>query len=750
DRQVSSEAFFQEAFRFFGEDADDYTDPRAKGRRLAELVGERRGLLVLDGLEPLQYPPGEAHRGALRDAGMAVFLQELARHNPGLCLVTTRVPVYELQNKAAARQVDLEHLTPQTGAELLASYHLTSTQQEREAASAEYGGHALALNLLGSALVRYCHGEIRQRDTIKALSGDQTLGRHAQKVMASYERWLEKTPELALLYLLCLFDRPATEGEIRAVLESSPIQGLTERLLSWASHAWKNAIHKLRALLGLFDRPATEGESRAVLGSSPIQGLTDRLPPWASCAWQNAVHELRELHLLSPTQNNALDCHPLVREYFGGQLKTRHPDAWQEAHRRLFDHFCAIPTQHQPNTLEALLPLYRALPHGCQAGLQQQALEGVYWRRIARGEEAYAIHKLGAYGLELGAMAAFFEQPWSHPAAGLTPIWQSFVLSEAAFRLRAMGRLPEVIQAYEAGLAMDRQHQTWQNAAISANNLSETHLLCADLPRAIAFAQLAVAVSDTTEDAFYQMSCRTTRAAALHQNGAVAEAGTLFLEAEARQQRQQPDYPILYSFRGYQYNDLLLSQKDYRQVLQRAEKTLQWATKRSMLLEIALDQLTLGQAHSGLKNWKEAGAWLEKAVSALERAGGQDDIPRGLIARAAFYRLQQQWEKARGDLEEAWEISRRGGMTFYILQLHLEESALALAQGTTAAAIQHLDQAESLIQEKGLFRFAEQADRLRRQLGGTPRAWDKLSIQRQIAAKTKEIFRQYGSGIPSR
>ncbi|MEO5350225.1 MAG: toll/interleukin-1 receptor domain-containing protein [Magnetococcus sp. YQC-3] len=700
DRQVSSDAFFQEAFRFFGENADDHPNPRAKGRRLAELVGEKRGLLLLDGLEPLQYPPGEAHLGGLRDAGMAVFLLALARNNPGLCVVTTRVPVYELQDKGAVRQIVLEQLTPQAGAELLASYNLNSTQEEREAASDEYGGHALALNLLGSSLVRYCNGEIRQRDTIKALSDDKSQGRHAKKVMASYEIWLKDTPELALLHLM-----------------------------------------------GLFDRPASEAEIRAVLGESPINHLTDQLPTFSSRKWQDAVHELQTLHLLSPTQNNTLDCHPLVREYFGGQLKTRHPDAWQEAHRRLFDYFCAIPRQKQPNTVEDLLPLYRALPHGCQAGLPQKALEEVYWKRIARGEEAYTVHKLGAYGLELGAMAAFFDSPWSQPAAGLPPAGQSFVLHQVALCLHAMGRLPEAQQAYAAAMAMGFQQRSWQKAATAANNLSQTHLLCADLPRAFAFAQLAVAVIDATEEAFLQMLYHTTHAAALHQHGAVLEATQLFQEAEARQQKWQPDYPLLYSLPGFRYNDLLLTQQAYRTVLERAEKILQWVTEQSLLLVIALDQLTLGQAHAGLGEWEKAGEWLDKALSGLERAGVQEFILRGLIARAGYYRLLQNWAKARRDMDEAWEISQRGGMRFYILQLHLEESQWAMGQKDLTKARKELDQAETMIQETGLFRFAPLADTIRAELGDKPRQWDREPMEKQISAETKALFKKY-AGIP--
>ena len=46
-----------------------------KGRRLAQLVGERRALLILDGLEPLQYAPTSPTPGELKDQGLAALLK---------------------------------------------------------------------------------------------------------------------------------------------------------------------------------------------------------------------------------------------------------------------------------------------------------------------------------------------------------------------------------------------------------------------------------------------------------------------------------------------------------------------------------------------------------------------------------------------------------------------------------------------------------------------------------------------------
>ena len=97
---ASSETFFNAALRHFGE-TDMAASPaplEEKAARLAAAMGRQRTLLILDGLEPLQHPrkPGQ-DEGRLKDVGIRKLLQSLAQtQTPGLCVVTTRVPVIDL------------------------------------------------------------------------------------------------------------------------------------------------------------------------------------------------------------------------------------------------------------------------------------------------------------------------------------------------------------------------------------------------------------------------------------------------------------------------------------------------------------------------------------------------------------------------------------------------------------------------------------------------------------------------------
>jgi hypothetical protein len=84
---------------------------------------------------------------------------------------------------------------------------------ELRAASKEFDGHCLALTLLGSYLTDAYHGDIRcRKEVAEHLAHDIRQGVHARKVMESYQAWFGEGPELSLLRILGLFDRPAAEN----------------------------------------------------------------------------------------------------------------------------------------------------------------------------------------------------------------------------------------------------------------------------------------------------------------------------------------------------------------------------------------------------------------------------------------------------------------------------------------------------------------------------------------------------------
>jgi hypothetical protein len=681
---ASAETFIAAALTAFGDPDPTLGSAWDRGARLAGLVGRVRCLLVLDGLEPLQYPPGPME-GKLKDPAIEALLKGLAARNAGLCIVTTREKVPDIQQHygRTADDIALTTLTDLAGAALLHHHGATRagakeiapSDRTLQTASREVRGHGLTLQLLGQYLRLVENGDILKRDTVRLADADHEYQNdatrpygHAFKAMEAYEKWFQREGEkglrqLAALRLLGLFDRPASRSCIDALREGPVITGLSE----------------------------------------PLIGLSLR-------DWALVASRLEEINLLTVRSDDSLDAHPLLREYFARRLREQQPEAWRSAHRRLYEHLCATTKEGDEPTLEDLQPLYQAVAHGCQAGLPQEACDRVYIKRILRGmgrDGFYPTRMLGAFGSELSVVACFFEQPWSRISSSLIEPAQSWLLSQASFRLRALGRLTESIAPKRAALEIDVRRTNWIEAAASACNLSELELTQGEVAGAVGDAEQSVTYADRSGDAGMRVIMRTTHAEALHEVGRRVEAEARFREAEQMQAESQPTYPLLYSVRGFQYCDLLLANAERaawrtlqesevrsqdselvnacRAVSQRAEQTLKWSEAARMdLLSIALDHLTLGRAalyaaileHSDVRLLTSL---IDTAVSGLRRASYQDELPKALLTRAWLRSLtgaRTGPDSAQSDLDEAWEIAERGPMRLYMADIHLYRARL--------------------------------------------------------------------------
>jgi hypothetical protein len=295
---ASADQFIDAALRWFGDPDPTAGSPWDKGERLARLVRQARTLLLLDGLEPLQYPPGP-DGGRLKDPALAALLRELAAANPGLCVITTRQRLTDIDHyhHSTAPVLKLEHLSDEAGAALLVALGVQGPAEELEQASHEFGGHGLALNLLGTYLRDVCGGDVRPRGEVSLLDEDTEQGGHARRVMVSYEKWLGEGPEMAVLRLLGLYDRPADGPSLAALRAEPAIPGLTGSLVGLDERRWSRALARLR-------------QARLLAKADPVEPET-------------------------------LDAHPLVREHFGQQVQAEYPDAWREGNNRLYEYFKA-------------------------------------------------------------------------------------------------------------------------------------------------------------------------------------------------------------------------------------------------------------------------------------------------------------------------------------------------------------------------------------------------------------------------
>ena len=322
--------------------------------------------------------------------------------NKGLCVITTRIAVADIaehERDSAARR-ELEQISADAGAKLLRALGVDGPEAELRSASDEFGGHCLALTLPGSYLADAYDGDIGRRKEVSArLAQDVRHGVHARKVMESYQTWFGEGPELSVLRMLGLFDRPADEKALGALLKPPAISGITESLTDLNPSRWRTILAKLR-------------RARLLAGE--------------------------DSH--NPGQ---VDTHPLVREYFGEQLRSQRTVAWKECNRRLYEYYRTLAPQ-LPNNFREMEPLFLAVICACNVGLYRQALHEVYIPRIQRGKACFAANVLGARSALLSVLIHFFEYGhWGSPVGmsgieeNLTAEDQLFILMQAALYITA-------------------------------------------------------------------------------------------------------------------------------------------------------------------------------------------------------------------------------------------------------------------------------------------------------------------------
>jgi tetratricopeptide (TPR) repeat protein len=369
-RQGSSDRFFFEALDFFGEDPTKFDSIRKRAHRLADILEQRRVLLILDGIEPMQSPRGDAEHGRLRDDAMSDFLRDLARDNAGLCVVTTRLPLPDLAGYKSeqVRQVRLKNLPLSDAVALLRTFKVDFPQADMERLATELGQvvseedgdrtvrcHAKAIALIGGYLQR------RFPDTRFAPRLEEVRAAFAMPddaFLGKTDSELKEEPGYAVYRMIRRYE----------ILYEESARGMRKAL---AATAPGRQLVLLR-IMGLFDRPAPWAAVLAVLAPPEIAGLTDGLGKVTSGEWREAVAALRQDGLVNPAPDGSaelgpgrlIDAHPLVREYFGRRLALASPEAFKAAHGRLYDHYRyqGLPAAFREPVAYALLSDQTATP----------------------------------------------------------------------------------------------------------------------------------------------------------------------------------------------------------------------------------------------------------------------------------------------------------------------------------------------------------------------------------------------------
>lgn len=627
-----------------------------KGRIVGKALGKKNSLIVLDGLEPLQDYDTYS-KGKIRDSGLLSMLISLTKSSLGKCIITSRLSLPELKrfgNKYFEKS--LEQISTSTGVKILKNNRIKGIERDLESAVVDFGNHALTISLLSNWL--YYHG---QKD-ISSIENFET------------QSTVQETTRNASIILRLFYNYYKADQKVLNVLIS----------------------------LGLFNKPIEKSILKLTLERDNID---------------SELIELRRKGLIyeeSRNNDELVDCHPIVREYFDSVLDSDFHDKKKIYNTKLYKYYASVPSQKYPNSLNDLQPLFYAVEHACKAGDYVDAEKELHFDRINRKEKYYLTKSLGAFGIKLSIISWFFEKLWSKPVSNLDLSTRALLISDAGFYMRAyLGDYKRAENLINFGIQFHIEDKNYDEVIHNYTNLSEILLLQGNIKESITESNNGLELTSNCKSTFQEEILLGSLANSLRLIGNTEKALSYFKKAEDLQ-RIRSEKEFLYSLRGYLYCELLLDTNKIDEVIKRAIHGLRIGTENNRLLSMGLYNLILGKTYTKMflieqndENRNLCNKHLSEAVYNLQEASIIDHIPRALTARARFYLLNNEYELAKDDIETCEDIVESYEMLIQRVDFYIVKASLMKKLNIINESNRVLKQANAIINKIKYFNKIE-------------------------------------------
>lgn len=658
NRPVTADAFFNEAFKWFG--SEEIGSTKDKGERLALLVRKKKSVIILDGMEALQYTDDFiGQKGEIKDNSLKIFLSMLLDYNPGLCVITTRKQIPFLNNNTC-RIIRLTHFDIKQSKDIIKKYKIIGNDSSINAICKKYEGHALSLNLI-CTYIRDAFDYNADRFIAKNIDNIGCLEEEKiESIMTFYKNWFNDDIKIYILRLLSLFDRPTNQNEFNFMLEGSEILGVTNGIVNLTSYEISKNIRSLKQL-----------------------------------------SLLREFEL----QNEIyLDIHPIIREYFKKELQNIYPLSFKKANNRLFEYFSICADKNTDNK-EQMNLWFRAIYHGCLAEKYAEVFDHIYMKNIKQNEIIDDARKLGGNSTNINAISGFFSEPWTKIKGDLDNIKKSSIYAEASFALRSKGLIVDAIEPLEQAYIIEKERNNYEEAAMQAGNLCELYLTIGKINKALMYANEGISIAEKSNIVWRHYWIQLAKKAdILSKIGRVDFSIAFYHQAESVQKFFDKESQRLYGVLAFKKLDsyltvledkilvphrlgikniedddsMNLSQlDDYRKQVNIA---LEHDLSYNRILHLALDNLIVARIeileqiilNNRLNN--KIIQSLVDAIDGLYQSGRVEYIPYGLLTCCKYWHLLKNDIKMSDSITETQELIYNLDFKFFEIDLLVEKT----------------------------------------------------------------------------
>jgi tetratricopeptide (TPR) repeat protein len=232
-----------------------------KTDRIKGYIHQGTYLIILDGLEQMQKPESGAEFGKMIHRECTELLHYFADVPKGLCLITSRYPLKDLDawHKRSYKNLPLIDLSIPDSLLMLRGRGVKGSKEDMTEVINRYKGHALSLTSVAGYVNRYYNGDIKQAPEVEFVLGDKDRFKDVNKLLREYAEKMSES-ERIFLYIFSLFRQEVTEDDFAGVFRQKIEDAKFNDVLVKMSDKIKRLCHKrIYQYFGEYapDRPET-------------------------------------------------------------------------------------------------------------------------------------------------------------------------------------------------------------------------------------------------------------------------------------------------------------------------------------------------------------------------------------------------------------------------------------------------------------------------------------------------------------